>query len=165
MKTIVSIATLCSIPFTTPVFAQDIGEAASRIGQIERGFWTRPVGNHMQVDDGHLVIDRSYRTIVEWAEPGVPSRWVTDTLQWRLPLETLQAVSVSNVAGDVLLEGGDQDSYCPLTVARFSCETEALDCADRPQFFTCRYNQGDLMDLLEAVKLQAPNLTILTQAE
>lgn len=93
-----------------PVAAESLEALSHDIGSIERGFWTRPVTNDLRIDGTDLIIRRTYRTNVEWADPGVPGRVVTDTLQWRLPLMDLRRVEIMAVPGAHLLEGGDQDT-------------------------------------------------------
>ena len=91
--------------YTAPLHAQVISD---KLGQIERGFWTRPISNRIRLEEGTLEIHREYRTIVEWSEPGVPFRSVTDTLVWRLPLNSISEVRIYDAPGSVLLEGGDK---------------------------------------------------------
>ena len=146
---------LAAIAFaiSAPLHAQVISDD---LGQIERGFWTRPVGNLMRLDQGVLEIHQYYQTIVEWSEPGVPARSVTDTMVMRMPLNAINQVRVYDAPGSVLLEGEDQDTYCPLSVAEFSCATAELDCEDKPEFFTCRYNKSSLLELLGTLQ-SGPN--------
>ena len=145
------LAALLAITFTAsvPLQAQVI---SGDLGQIERGFWTRPVGNLMRLEEDVLEIHRNYRTIVEWSEPGVPARSVTDTLVWTLPIAAVDQIRVYDAPGSVLLEGGDQDTYCHLTVAEFSCSASDMDCDAQPEFYTCRYNKSDLLELLESLQ-------------
>lgn len=144
-----------------PGVAQDIGDLSAEIGAIERGFWTRPVSNLMIIDGSVLEIHQNYITVVEWSEPGVPARVVSDTQIWRLPLDGLDRVDIIHQPGAVLLEGEDQDTYCPLTVAQFSCDSSDLDCDQSPKFYTCRYNKDELLSLLDQLRdLTSGALTI-----
>lgn len=149
----------------TPSWGQDLDELSSSIGEIERGFWTRQFFNDMAVTDTSLVISHTTFTRVEWQADGVPGRHVTDTLTWTLKLAEISEVSLSSVPGDVLLEGSDQDSYCPLTAARFSCVSDATDCSDDAVFYVCRYNAPELDGLLRSLQALAPQMVITAQSE
>ena len=140
--------------------ASDERSLSGNIGMIENGFWTRPVSNDLAIEDDALVITRWYQTTVEWLAEGVPLRSVTDTLTWSLPLDQIVAVRVEAVPGAVLLEGSDQDSYCPLTVAQFSCAEGAEGCDDQAQFYVCRYSAAELDSLLRRLQLHIPNMVI-----
>ncbi|MCE8538252.1 hypothetical protein KBY27_12395 [Ruegeria pomeroyi] len=160
----VAILALSIAGIAAPLAAQDLQALSRDIGGIERGFWTRSVENDIHIDDDQLVIRRTYNTVVEWIEHGVPGRTVTDQLEWRLPIEHLVSVDVVSAPGGDLLEGGDQDSYCPLTVARFKCSSEQGDCGSYPIFVVCRYNSANLVKMLTALQARAPKMMI-TMAE
>lgn len=141
--------------------AEDLHGLSLEIGSIERGFWTRPVTNDLKIEGDELVLRRTYRTRVEWIEDGVPGRSVTETLECRLPLDDLVRVRVATEPGEHLLEGGDQDSYCPLTVARFSGAVAAPNCDFNAEFAVCRYRKSELIGLLKSLTKKAKDLMII----
>lgn len=158
LKTVMA---LCVV--ANPVVAQDLNDLSEGIGQIERGFWTRHFQNDMTVVDGVLSISHTTFTRVEWAEEGVPGRHVTDTLSWALPLDQLLQVRVAKVPGAAILEGSDQDSYCPLTVAEFSCKEDAPNCDSPASFYVCRYNAQELQAALGRLQQAAPQMVIAVE--
>lgn len=146
---------------TSPTNAQDLNQMSRDIGQIERGFWTREFHNDLDVSKSDLTISHTTFTRVEWLQDGVPGRYVTDTLTWTLPLVQISEIHLSSQPGSMILQGSDQDSYCPMTAATFYCTEDAEDCDDGAAFYVCRYNAPELEKLLSALKQQAPQITIV----
>lgn len=146
---------------TNPSNAQDLNQMSRDIGQIERGFWTREFHNDLDVSKSDLTISHTNFTRVEWLQDGVPGRYVTDTLNWTLPLVQISEIHLSSAPGSMILQGSDQDSYCPLTVATFHCADGAENCDDGAAFYVCRYNAPELENLLSALKQQAPQIKIV----